>query len=675
MSVVSLPYDIVYCTSEMSDYPVSRIIPRTSVPETNSGGWQSAKMGKVPQTLVLRFPGNVWLQQIRILSHETKIASSVEVRVYSLTKELLKNPPSFRKARFTKLGSVDFNDNVQSGYRSKERKTVHLKTETYFLKLLFGKPYSNRHNEDQQIGIYMIECSGYMTAQIKKHVDVSIAGDITKVSVPVEGRGEERYDERPERQEEQRLSAVAMPNDNFSSFRSIRIMEFEDYFVRRAEELISLKEQASLVNDLALVELCKEKLMKLNTHSKELYELEQAKVQAIIEEDFDGAKASRDAMNTIMNRAYEEALLPEYQTEETNNAKSAEENIEKFRNGVAEGKLLFPEGSNSADDEEDGSEEEDNGDEGGDDDGEEEEDKKSGDDDSSNHSEGITAPDDEQEIDVAKLTAVQQKILKKILKEAGEDGPLYSVSVTYDTTLLNASIGSGATACLFSRKFKLRESCLSVLAAEIGNSYTGEEACNMEDCILRFLDLNYYGVQDSIANVFFASSKFVKTCLKDPCDCVSGVLTPLAALIQRFLTRASDTLPRVKEEAFSTLQCFVESSNIPSSALLSAVLAVPVDKERRSLPLTNARAQLTRLNFLQQLGDSGRLSLDSTSSAKLLNKVLIPGVNHANKEVRDLSTNIMVSLSTGSLVVKADQLAKINNNAIREQVQSMVRRK
>jgi hypothetical protein len=192
-----IPYEIVYCSSEDEPFPVTELLKEDDAP--GHRGWQTAKNPKYPQSLVLRFYGDVDLRQIQILSHECKIASKVEVRVFSLRDNGIDadaNPnsvPSFRDVRFVKLGSVGFNSNEKSKYRSKERKTVHLKSTAYFLKLNFQKCHSNNFNTNQQVGVYSVVCCGYPLSQVPFHVDPSM--------VPPAHQNDGQYDVDPRRSE------------------------------------------------------------------------------------------------------------------------------------------------------------------------------------------------------------------------------------------------------------------------------------------------------------------------------------------------------------------------------------------------------------------------------------------------------------------------------------------
>jgi hypothetical protein len=181
-----LPYDIVYCTSQDDAFPAIELL-REEEETAALRGWQSAKNCKYPQMLILRFPCDVELWQLQILSHECKIASKVEVRVFALggaeEDVSAKAPPTFKEVKYNKLGSVGFNTNEKSRYRSKERKTVHLKTVGYFLKLLFHKPHQNPLNVAQQVGVYSIACFGQLVGYpLPRHTDLALM-------TPVPGQG------------------------------------------------------------------------------------------------------------------------------------------------------------------------------------------------------------------------------------------------------------------------------------------------------------------------------------------------------------------------------------------------------------------------------------------------------------------------------------------------------
>lgn len=717
-----LSYDILYCTSEDPQHPLSQLAGGAAEAKAGDAvltGWQSARNGKVPQTLVLRFCGNVWLQQLRILSHESKIATKVEVRVAKLTDDDdWDNPPSFRNVRFVKLGSVDFNSNEQSHYKSKERKTVHLKTEAYFLKLLFDRPFINALNTGQQIGIYSLECSGHVLQPVATHADErlilggSSGHGSPALRPPKDGRasgpaveasaaapssfsrdagefpavvGDPSADGRAPRTGitgpssppmksalSSNGSGSATPKTLSGAFRSVRILEFEDFFLRRSEELVSLKEEAVAVEDFAVAAECRDKLALLNRRAKEIYELEQDKVQAIIDENFELAQQVKVRMNDLVGQLFALTAVPvlgvpENKLERVSASKAPDGDVETAahapalvapprteaghrRSTNAQAQPLSPlstsnHSANSANA-----------------------------DTQSAASEVIDATDEAPRIvDASALSSPESNVARAILSCAGnqESASVELKSTGFDIQPLISAVGSFPAACLLSRRFKLREAALVVITEHL-DMFSAAPSL-IEDAVLRFLDHNSYGLQDSIPNVVFAACTFIRMTLTDASGCIGSVLSPLVALLPRLLTRCSDNLQRVRDEALTTLTLYVKTAAIPASSVLSATLMEPMDKERRKLPFTNAKAQLSRLNLFQLVVEHDRLRLESNAalSDNLLQKLLLPTVNHPNPEVRDLAAAVLGKLVASHQITMRDKdLAKITNAGIRDSIAS-----
>lgn len=661
MSLVTVPYDIVYCSSQDKQFPVSNLLRSSESVERNpvkGGGWQSIRGGRSPQTLVLRFPGNAVVQQIRILSHESKIASKVELRIYKLRLGETHSPPSFRDIRFSKLGTVEFNSNERSYYRSKERKTIHMKAEVYFLKLLFDVPHPNALNKANQVGVCSIECFGQIAQPILLHADGAIAnGSGTTQAAPADTverpvadaeRGKApMLEPGPSRGDEKEACQLGAPDSfagtsEFSSFRSVRIVQFEDFFLHHSEELLRLEQQAVSVNDMTTAAKCRGQLNRLNSRSKRIYQLEQDKVQHIIEENFEGAKGTKELMDALIEKTFKDSHMPE-----PNGAPLSDEDddgnddhrippIHLFQpptdryipavpseEGVVD--LPFP---------------------------------------------GRVFPVEDAVLDRRNYSGAERDLIDAILQTTGEkeEGMVTVVPTSFDTRPLFATVGAFPGACLFSRRFKLREAALTVLTASVGRAL-GTPSTVLE-AILRFLDYNSFGLQDAIPNVFFASCAFIRMALADEYHCINNITVPLSQLVPRLLTRAADTLPRVREDAMATLGLFVKTPVVHPSSLFSAVLADPVDRDRRTLPAGNPRAQLARLNLLSLMLDSQRCDIEGNID-NIVDRVLIPGVNHQSYEVRDSAVGILTSLiASGKKVLLERDLSRVNNFVIRELLQT-----
>lgn len=700
---VALPYDVLFCTSEDPLHPISDLGRSTGEVKPGApapAGWQSARHGKTPQTLVLRFHGNVWLQQLRILSHEAKIATKVEVRVAKLTDDDdWDHPPSFRTIRFAKLGSVDFNSNEQSHFKSKERKTVHLKTEAYFLKLLFDRPFINAFNTGHQVGIYSLECSGHLIEPILAHVDPlpavvaqerrssratspsvgpstddpELPADLPALVAPDTPRSARSPSGEASAAKSVPLAASTPPpvvslfqsggapahTAPSGAFRSVRILEFEDFFLRRSEELVSLKAEAVALEDFHVAAECRDKLALLNHRAKEIYELEQDKVQAIIDEKFEVAQQVKVRMNTLVEQLFELTALPSPAVPPL----SARSGADSTDGGVSDdvGPARGAARPRQQPDAAPACSSLDGG-------------PRAASEAGFTDSDAVEASETAARVlDAASLAPLERAVAQAILSCAGsEEGTAVTLtSPGFDIQPLIAAVGGFTAACLLSRRFKLREAALVVLSEHIDMFPSPAPA--VEDAVLRFLDVNSYGLQDSIPNVVFAACTLVRMCLADAAKCIGSVLTPLVTLLPRLVTRCSDNLQRIRDEALTTLALYVRTPAIPPSSILPVALMEPMDRERRKLPLSNAKAQLSRLNLLQLLVEHGRLHVDSgsVSSEQVLNKLLLPTVNHPNPEVRDLAISLLGKLvADRQLVIRDKELSRITNAVVRDGIAS-----
>eukprot|EP00758_Cryptobia_borreli_P019496 Tbor_TRINITY_DN8563_c0_g1::TRINITY_DN8563_c0_g1_i1::g.18105::m.18105 len=120
-----LRMSIVHCSSEDDTFPVTELACRTAY----TGGWHSAKMPEYPQELGFRFEGIVDLQQLRLLCHESKIPSRVEVFISEATEEdrKLEKFPTYSSAVFRRLGHVNFGTNTENNFAARELKTINIR--------------------------------------------------------------------------------------------------------------------------------------------------------------------------------------------------------------------------------------------------------------------------------------------------------------------------------------------------------------------------------------------------------------------------------------------------------------------------------------------------------------------------------------------------------------------
>jgi hypothetical protein len=156
---------IVYASSEDPAFPASELCP-TENGASSQRGWQSAKLCGYPQELILRFDGEVNLNQLQILAHESKIPSKVEVLVAGLDSNDVHRPPSLRDAAFRRLGFLSFISNEKTKFRSREKKTVALSVTAYYVKLVMHKCHLNALNNYNQVGLIQVVGSGAMLREV-----------------------------------------------------------------------------------------------------------------------------------------------------------------------------------------------------------------------------------------------------------------------------------------------------------------------------------------------------------------------------------------------------------------------------------------------------------------------------------------------------------------------------
>lgn len=109
MAERKLPFRVVYASSEDADYPAGEL----DVHSPQTRGWQSARFCEWPQELGVWFPdGAVAISQVQLLSHQSKIATRVELFVGTGA-----SAAEYDSARFTRLGYLSLDSNERSNYK------------------------------------------------------------------------------------------------------------------------------------------------------------------------------------------------------------------------------------------------------------------------------------------------------------------------------------------------------------------------------------------------------------------------------------------------------------------------------------------------------------------------------------------------------------------------------
>jgi len=101
-----------------------------------------------------------------MLVHETKIPNKAELFTYlndgqpstQALSQLV--TPATSNLLFRRLGHFSLDNNIQSGFQSRELKTVHLNVSCQYFKIVLHKNYENPHNNFNQVGLIKLQFHG-----------------------------------------------------------------------------------------------------------------------------------------------------------------------------------------------------------------------------------------------------------------------------------------------------------------------------------------------------------------------------------------------------------------------------------------------------------------------------------------------------------------------------------
>jgi centrosomal protein CEP104 len=135
----------VYFSGEDSEYPADEL----NVHSPHTKGWQSPRFCEYPQEIGFQLvSGTARLSQVQILSHQSKIASKIEI--------FIGNGLDYNSAQYKRLGYLSLDDNERSSYQARELKTVYLDYSGNFVRLLIHQCHTNKYNLFNQVGIVAV---------------------------------------------------------------------------------------------------------------------------------------------------------------------------------------------------------------------------------------------------------------------------------------------------------------------------------------------------------------------------------------------------------------------------------------------------------------------------------------------------------------------------------------
>lgn len=266
-----LKYRIVKYSTEDPEYPAAELLVHSS----QTKGWQTARFCDFPQELLLQFETPVHLRQIQFLSHQSKIATKIEL----FTAQPSKGPESssYDQVKFHRLGYLSLDSNERSQFQARELKSVYVDVSAQYLKILLHKCHINKYNLVNQVGLIALNCLGEtlgpdLAIGPPGPNPVSIARGSSSDDVPAPHRS--------------RLGDAAEAAEELGDE-----MKYEAKTLERIRALNQAKNRAVEEEDYEEAKRCKELLARLRQLGITLKELEEKKKQAVANEDYDAAKA------------------------------------------------------------------------------------------------------------------------------------------------------------------------------------------------------------------------------------------------------------------------------------------------------------------------------------------------------------------------------------------------
>lgn len=289
---------------------------------TTTKGWLSSPNCTYPQTIILQFlPVNTTynVRKIQILSHQNKIASSIEIHIGN------------NDMQFNRLGYMSLDSNQRSEYKARELKSVYINAKGSFLKLVIKSCHINDLNPFNQVGIVAINVMGTYAhdnnmLQQQQHSIMTNPHNMQQPSSSLQHAGQQQL-------------YNSMPYDNVYSNNANNITPVaHSQQAYQQQSIISLQSH-SRVNSNSSTAL----LNNLDpVTAKKLNELELSKQQAIDNEDYDEAKRLKMLVDGVKRVAVqlnelESKKLLAVQQEDYDLAKQLKKQIDVLRLQIQHG--------------------------------------------------------------------------------------------------------------------------------------------------------------------------------------------------------------------------------------------------------------------------------------------------------------------------------------------------
>lgn len=630
-----------------------------------SRGWQSAKYCTYPQELGFRFEGLVKVSMVRLLAHECKISSSIEVSVATPTSEELQRGTcsTYEEAKFRRLGHARFHTNAEKDFRSRELKSIGIGQECTYLKLHFRRPHKDDANPFGQVGVVALMAHGVQLHAMSYPPTGNI--DAFIVSESIETRLEEMAPLTEEESDVVNYDAVQVVANR------IAILTREK---KRAVTDADYDRAAKLKAQINALEGAQEQLARLEEEKRravKVEDYEQAKqlklrIEALLNVDSLWGVAPTTVSSAVSKQQQHQQQQPQQQGGQSGTASSTRLQQQKDgmraapetgpvrsivvnRSGSHDDAVVSGKGFYDVDSVTDpfGP--------------------------SGNASSGspILAPG-EREVPLSGNGAPWELQLNTAIASfiADKSVPASLVGdAVPESKAFEKELGVYCTACLFARRGQLREAAIRGIVSDAGYSALSSHTTVAIEALMAYLSTEGRGVGDPISGVVFASCDALVKLLagKLSSDHVPSAIelsSHVAALSPELVSRIGDANARVREGVEGVIFAVCRSP-IGPDRLVSLLL---VDPDAAAKKAVSYRTHLARLNLLSAFvdmfgvrGGSTPASAHALDTRHLLDQAILPCMQNASSEVREAAAALFAKLLLRDAVAAKPALARLKS--------------
>lgn len=229
---------------------------------------------------MLRFPGYFDIRKIQILSHQSKIANTIEL--YAGVSPSLADADD-AAAAYQRLGYLSLDSNERSGFKARELKSVYVNARGNFLKLTIRKCHINQLNQYNQVGIIAINVVGV------KASDPAVADPHA-----AHAHGGPSSSSGPAHAHDSQRAAVSALISQYGC---------DEKTALKMLELDALKARAIAAEDYDEAKRLKNHLDTLRDLAAKIAALERRKADAVAREDYDAAKEIKREIDFLRGNA------------------------------------------------------------------------------------------------------------------------------------------------------------------------------------------------------------------------------------------------------------------------------------------------------------------------------------------------------------------------------------